>query len=295
MTRVKDGKKCPPRNSANSLRYKTTQHHFVAKVDGIGLAPLRNSMIMKLCYRQHPPSIGNPSKPTMKLDAQNLHVIYEDNHLLVLNKPANIVTQGAELGKPSLLGVAKDYIKWKYNKPGNVFLGVVSRLDTRVTGVIVFARTSKAASRLSEQFRNRTTEKRYWALVEQAVSPAAGEWTEYIRKEDEGFKVRVLRQPDARSKLAKLQYETKFVADAGCLLEIQLLTGRKHQIRAQLAAHGRPILGDKKYGSRCAFPNGIALHSRRLLIQHPTQNKTLEFVAPTPLAWKNFGVPELDA
>ncbi|MEZ6117853.1 MAG: RNA pseudouridine synthase [Pirellulaceae bacterium] len=164
-------------------------------------------------------------------------------------------------------------MKWKYNKPGNVFPGVVSRLDTRVTGVIVFARTSKAASRLNEQFRNRTTEKRYWALTEQAVSPAAGEWTDYIRKEDEGFKVRVVRQPDVRSKLAKLRYETKFAGVNWCLLEVQLLTGRKHQIRAQLAAHGRPILGDKKYGSRCAFPTGVALHSRRLTIQHPTQTK----------------------
>lgn len=213
-----------------------------------------------------------------------LNVLYEDNHLLALNKPPGIPTQGAEAGKPSLLTLAKAYIKDKHAKPGNVFLGVVSRLDAAVSGAVVFARTSKAAARLSEQFRQRTVHKVYWAVTVGAPAPSEV-CTDWLVKDEARQRMRVCGEGTADARLARLTYRRLQRLSGGWLLEVTLETGRKHQIRAQLAARGLAILGDRKYGSVRPFAAGIALHSRSLQLVHPTKGDPMTFVADPPAAW----------
>jgi 23S rRNA pseudouridine1911/1915/1917 synthase len=227
-----------------------------------------------------------------------LDVLYEDNHLLVVNKPAMLPTMGVADDRPSLLVAAKKYLAQKYDKPGNVYLGIVSRLDAPVTGVVLLARTSKAASRLARQFRDRDVKKTYWALVGGNVVPASGELVNFLRKDERHRRMHVTgpHEPDAQR--AELSYRTCSDRLAGgrggnqdsatSFLEVQLLTGRKHQIRVQLAQLGFPILGDRKYGSRRSFPVGVALHARRLVIMHPVQNTTLTIDAPLPAVWERW-------
>jgi len=217
-----------------------------------------------------------------------LHILFEDNHLLVVSKPAGLATMGVSKGESSLLSVAKEYIKQKYNKPGNVYLGVVSRLDSLVTGVVVFARTSKAASRLSEMYRTGQIEKTYWAIVSGVPQPEQGMLDNWLRKNEQQRKMEVTNSNAQSAKHAALTYRVLKKLNQRSLLEIDLQSGRKHQIRVQLAYHGHPVLGDKKYGSNNSFPNGIALHSRRLALLHPVKKKRLELVAPTPKVWKSF-------
>ncbi|MFC1758332.1 RluA family pseudouridine synthase [Planctomycetota bacterium] len=222
-------------------------------------------------------------------------VIYEDNHLLVVNKPAPLATMGVEDDRPSLIVDAKEYIGRKYDKPGNVFLGVVSRLDTPVTGVVVLARTSKAASRLSKQFRNRTVDKRYQALVDGHVIPEKGECTDWIVRHPRHRKVLIGKPTDDGAQEARLEYRTvqHLKAHDGSpqtMLEVNLLTGRKHQIRIQFGSRGHSILGDRKYGSDIPFPNGIALHGRWLMIEHPTKKIPMTFEAPLPKSWRRLGI-----
>lgn len=222
-----------------------------------------------------------------------MEVIYEDNHLLVVNKPAGLATMGVGEQEPSLWRSAKQYLKAKYSKPGNVYLGVVSRIDTPVTGVVVFARTSKAAARLSEQFREGTVQKRYWAIVERPPAPPQGRCEDRLVRADRQRKVHVVDEDDDAddARPAALEYRTLRRLPGGpTLLEIRLLTGRKHQIRVQLASRGWPILGDKKYGARSTFPGGIALHARQLTIDHPVRHEPLELVAPPPSSWSSAGV-----
>jgi 23S rRNA pseudouridine1911/1915/1917 synthase len=218
-----------------------------------------------------------------------LDVLYEDNHLLVLNKHAGIATQGARPGQPSLLELAKAYLKRKYQKPGNVYLGTVSRLDAAVSGVVVFARTSKAAARLSEQFRSHSTRKVYWAVVsgEPAEAESCSDW---LVKDESRQRMCLTRDRSAGGQLARLHYRRGQRLPRGWLVEIELETGRKHQIRAQLAARGLPILGDRKYGSREPFDGGIALHSRLLELSHPTRPERLALVAEPPDTWRRMGV-----
>jgi 23S rRNA pseudouridine1911/1915/1917 synthase len=210
------------------------------------------------------------------LPAPQLRVLYEDNHLLAVLKPPGIATQGAATGKASLVSQAKEYLRRKYRKPGNVFLGVVSRLDASTSGVVIFARTSKAAARLSEQLRERRVEKIYWALVEGIIEPAAGELVDYLAKDEAEQKMTVVRKQHPGAQEAKLSYRLQKKLNGVSLVEITLETGRKHQIRVQFAARQHPILGDKKYGSKREFPAGIALHCRRLVIEHPTKKTPLE-------------------
>jgi 23S rRNA pseudouridine1911/1915/1917 synthase len=217
-----------------------------------------------------------------------LDVLYEDNHLLALNKPAGIPTQGAEAERTSLLSLAKGYIKGKYHKPGNVYLGTVSRLDAAVSGVIVFARTSKAAARLTEQFRDRTVRKIYWAIVAGHPAPDAT-CDDWLAKDELRHRMRVVEAQSTAAAKARLTYRRLKPIGRSWLLEVTLETGRKHQIRAQLAARSLPILGDRKYGSRQAFPGGIALHSRLLQLVHPTRGEPLTFLAEPPPAWRSFG------
>ncbi|MDR2169824.1 MAG: RluA family pseudouridine synthase [Planctomycetaceae bacterium] len=177
-----------------------------------------------------------------------LNVIYEDNHLLVVFKPSGLATMGLPSGATTLLTLAKEYIKRKYNKLGEVYLGVVSRLDVPVSGVVLFARTSKAAARLNEQFRNHTVEKIYLAIVEGKISPSESDLTGNICEDKRHRKVKLTNGDNGKE--SKLHYRRLAYLGVNSLIEINLLTGRKHQIRAQLAAYGHPVLGDIKYGAK---------------------------------------------
>lgn len=221
-------------------------------------------------------------------------ILYEDNHLLVVNKPANVVTQGATFGEPSLGELAKQYLKTKYNKPGNVYLGIVSRLDKLTTGVIVLARTSKAAARLTQAFKQRKIQKTYQALVEKVEKVEKSEFppsltlTNYIRKNDAARRMEICAENDSRAQLAILHFELAGQYKAATHLNVKLETGRKHQIRLQLAHYGSPVLGDAKYGSQTSFAKGIALHSWKLSLEHPTTRVQLTFEAPLPSEWKSW-------
>jgi 23S rRNA pseudouridine1911/1915/1917 synthase len=221
-----------------------------------------------------------------------LRVIYEDNHLLAVAKPAGLATMGLAADRTSLVTLARDYLKHKYRKPGNVYLGVVSRLDAPVTGVVLFARTSKAAARLTEQFRSGAVRKTYWAVVERAPRPVADRCRHWLLKDDRAHRVRIVEQGTRGAKEARLRYRTLATASKGTLLEVILETGRKHQIRVQLAERGSPILGDAKYGARASFAGGLALHARSLELEHPVQRNPLRLVAPLPVSWKDMGIAE---
>jgi 23S rRNA pseudouridine1911/1915/1917 synthase len=244
-----------------------------------------------------------------------LDVLYEDNHLLAVNKPALLPTMGVADDQPSLLSVAKDYIREKYNKPGNVYLGIVSRLDAPVTGVVLLARTSKAAGRLSEQFRERDVSKLYWAIVEGHIEPAGGRLVDYMRKDERHRRMHIAPAGAAGAQRAELSYQLlardaekggsrqpdkatgssrevslTLSSSSGpiSLVEVRLLTGRKHQIRVQLAQAGFPIVGDRKYGGQRAFSPGIALHSRRLVVEHPVSKMQIEIEAAAPQSWRRL-------
>jgi 23S rRNA pseudouridine1911/1915/1917 synthase len=221
----------------------------------------------------------------------SLDILYEDNHLLVVNKPAGLPTQGAAAGEDSVVARARKYLKEKYHKPGNVYVGVVSRLDAAVTGVVVLARTSKSAARLSEQFRETAVTKTYWAVVESMPKQRTGTLVDRLEKDERQRKVIVVDAGGGQE--ARLRFRQLASLDPGqTLLEIHLETGRKHQIRVQLAHYGCPIAGDTKYGALQPFPKGIALHARRLEIAHPTQKTRLEFVAPLPKSWRWLDLDE---
>jgi 23S rRNA pseudouridine1911/1915/1917 synthase len=219
-----------------------------------------------------------------------LHVLYEDNHLLVLVKPAGLPTMGTPQGRPTLLTLAKEYIKQRCQKPGNVYLGVVSRLDAPVTGVVLFARTSKAAARLTEQFRTRTIEKSYWAIVEGVVEAAGGRLVDWLAEDERYRRMHIVGPTMPGAKEARLAYRRLSIVRNDSLVEVELETGRKHQIRLQFSQHGHAVVGDRKYGSREPFLQGIALHARRLVISHPTTGEQLEFEAPLPDSWRRFGI-----
>ncbi len=214
-----------------------------------------------------------------------LNVLFEDNHLLVVDKPAELPTMGVAADRPSLLSVAKEYIRQKYNKPGNVYLGIVSRLDAPVTGIVVIARTSKAAGRLSAAFRDRHVQKIYWAAVSGIPQPTNDTLEHHLRKDERHRRVHTTHADCPDAQLARLRYQTLSHNDRSALVEVELETGRKHQIRVQLAKVGHPVFGDRKYGSVEAFPNGIALHARRVVLQHPVRDEELSFTAPLPPSW----------
>jgi 23S rRNA pseudouridine1911/1915/1917 synthase len=218
------------------------------------------------------------------------HVLYEDNHLLALAKPAGLATMGTARGVPSLLVAAKEYIRQKYQKPGNVYLGVVSRLDAPVTGVVLLARTSKAAGRLARLFREGQVRKVYWAVVECPPEPFSGACQDWLRKNERERRMEVCEQDADGAKLARLAYRVLRRLPQGALVEIELLTGRKHQIRVQLAHRGWPIVGDRKYGARGRPSKAIALHSRCLEFQHPVRGTPMSLVAGIPAAWRRFGL-----
>ncbi len=211
-----------------------------------------------------------------------LSVIYEDNHILVVNKTAGLLVQGDKTGDKSLLDLAKKYIKNKYQKPGEVFLGLVHRLDRPTTGVIVLARTSKALSRLSQQFKERIPKKIYRAVVSGTPEPKAT-LEHYLRKNSSKNKSFHYPKNTPNTKKAILHYRSVKQLKSYHVLDIELETGRHHQIRAQLAAVGLHIIGDLKYGAKRPNKNGsIHLHARLLTLIHPTKKEEMTFLAPTP-------------
>ena len=212
----------------------------------------------------------------------DLSVIYEDNHIVVVNKAAGLLVQGDHTGDESLLDIAKQYIKGKYKKPGDVFLGLVHRIDRPTTGVVVLARTSKALTRLNKQFKDRIPKKVYQAIVSGTPEPSA-RLEHYLKKNSSQNKSFHYPKTTPNTKHAILRYRHLESLKTYHVLEIELETGRHHQIRAQLAAVGLHIKGDLKYGAKRPNPNGsIHLHARSLIFVHPTKKEEMEFIAPYP-------------
>lgn len=206
-----------------------------------------------------------------------INVIYEDNHLLVVEKPINIPTQEDNTKDKDLLTILKEYIKEKYNKPGNVYLGLVHRLDRPVGGIMVFARTSKAASRLSEQVRNKTFKKTYNAVVIGNIENT-GKLKDYLLKDEKRNIVKV----DEKGKEAILNFKKLNFKDNMSLVEINLETGRSHQIRVQMSHHGYPLFGDQKYNKNAKVGEQIALFAKKIEFAHPTTNELLTFELDLP-------------
>jgi 23S rRNA pseudouridine1911/1915/1917 synthase len=218
-------------------------------------------------------------------------ILYEDNHIIIVNKRSSDLVQGDGTGDESLDNIVRAYIKEKYNKPGDVFLGVVHRLDRPVSGCVVYARTSKALTRLSELFRTREVKKYYWAIVTDRPPAEEGILSGYLKKNEKQNKSYAYDKEVKGSKLAELSYRVLARSERYYLLEVDLQTGRHHQIRAQLAAAGCPIKGDLKYGApRSNEGGGISLHSRRVTFVHPVKNEEITAVAPLPddKIWKLF-------
>ncbi|MFN7676837.1 RluA family pseudouridine synthase [Flavobacterium sp.] len=213
----------------------------------------------------------------------NLQILHEDNHLIVINKRVGDIVQGDKTGDKPLSEVVKEYVKEKYNKPGEVFLGVVHRLDRPTTGIVVFARTSKALTRLNEMFSNRETQKTYWAIVKNRPENAEATLVHYLKRNEKNNTSKAHTKEIPESKIARLEYKIIKMLDNYFALEIHLHTGRHHQIRAQLAAINCPIKGDLKYGfDRSNSDGGIHLHARKLVFIHPVSKENIEIVAPTP-------------
>jgi 23S rRNA pseudouridine1911/1915/1917 synthase len=211
-------------------------------------------------------------------------ILYEDNHLLVVVKPPGILAQGDSTNRPNLLDQAKDYIRITYNKPGRAYLGLVHRLDRQVGGVMVFARTSKAAGRLSAQFRQKTTQKLYQAVVHGRFTPPDGELAGFLVRR--GRKTVHAAKTGGDAQEAILRYQTLTTGASSSLLDIQLFTGRRHQIRAQLSEAGHPIVGDPLYGSSLASKgDSIGLWAHTIVVTHPTRDEALTFTASPPPDW----------
>ncbi len=220
-----------------------------------------------------------------------LEILHEDNHVIVVNKKASDIVQADKTQDRTLGDDVKDYIKEKYEKPGAVFLGVVHRLDRPTSGALVFARTSKGLTRLNEQFRERNTKKTYWAIVEKEPKEKTGTLVHFLKKNEKQNKSYASLEETLGSKRASLEYKLIDKSDKYFLLEVELHTGRHHQIRSQLSTIGCIIKGDVKYGAKRSNPDGsICLHARYLEINHPTTKELIKITAPVPNEpiWKFF-------
>ena len=218
-------------------------------------------------------------------------VVYEDNHIVVVNKTSSEIVQGDKTGDTPLSEMVKQYLKEKYNKPGNVFIGVTHRLDRPVSGLVVFAKTSKALPRLNEMFRNGEVKKTYWAIVKECPKETEGELVHYLVRNEKQNKSYAYDKEVKDSKKAILDYKLIGHSQNYYLLEVHLHTGRHHQIRCQLAKMGCPIKGDLKYGSPRSNPDGsICLHSRKVSFVHPVSKELIELEAPVPEGnlWNGF-------
>ena len=220
------------------------------------------------------------------MDLRNLEILYEDNHLLAVNKPAGLLCQADASGDTTLVETAKAYLKSRYGKPGNVFVGLVHRLDRPVAGAMVLARTSKAAARLSAAFRAGRVEKIYRAVVAGSPPDPQGRLTHHLKKISREHRSRLVPPEAPGAKRASLDYRVLERRVGASLIEVALHTGRSHQIRVQLAAVGCPILGDQKYGVGTALTGrGIALYAWRLSFDHPTRPERIRIEAPAPAGW----------
>lgn len=217
-------------------------------------------------------------------------IVFEDNHLLVINKKAGQLVQGDKTGDLSLLDLIKNFIKVRDQKPGNVFLGLVHRIDRPTSGLVIYAKTSKALSRLTQMVKNREIKKTYWAVVPKTEIPKKQRLINYLQKNEKNNKATVFPKATEGAKEAILNYELIKTLDNFQLLEVDLETGRHHQIRAQLAKIGVPIKGDLKYGSARSNPDGgIHLHARALEFIHPVTKESIKITAPVPqndAVWK---------
>ena len=218
-------------------------------------------------------------------------VVYEDNHIIVVNKTASEIVQADKTGDTPLSETVKQYLKEKYQKPGNVFLGVTHRLDRPVSGLVIFVKTSKALTRLNEMFRAGEVKKTYWAVVKNAPKESEGELVHFLVRNEKQNKSYAYDKEVPNSKKAVLDYRLIGRSENYYLLEVDLKTGRHHQIRCQLAKMGCPIKGDLKYGSPRSNPDGsICLHARRVRFVHPVSKELIELKAPLPEGnlWKGF-------
>jgi 23S rRNA pseudouridine1911/1915/1917 synthase len=225
-------------------------------------------------------------------------ILFEDNHCIAVNKPAGLLTQGVPPGLPTLEAQVKDYLRQRYHKPGNVYLGIPHRLDRPVSGVVVFARNTKAARRLAEQFQQRQVEKIYWAALEGDVQPAEGTWEDWLRKVPEEARTERAEPGQAGAKRACLRYRCLGPCRGGTLVELRPETGRMHQLRCQAALRGWPVQGDMQYGARLPFgppaelprDRAIALHAHSLTFLHPIRFEPITVVAPLPPSWGELGI-----
>jgi len=214
---------------------------------------------------------------------ENLQILHEDNHIIVINKRAGDIVQGDKTGDKPLSDVVKEYIKEKYDKPGNVFLGTVHRLDRPTTGIVIYARTSKALERLNKMLRDKTIKKTYWAVVQNQPQKTADTLTNYLKKNPKNNKSTAFSKEVEGSKKAILHYKTLKNLDNYSLLEVDLETGRHHQIRVQLSNIGAIIKGDLKYGAKRSNKDGsIHLHARKIEFTHPVSKELIKITAPTP-------------
>lgn len=212
-----------------------------------------------------------------------MEILYEDNHIIIVNKASGEIVQGDKTGDEPLSETLKRYIKERDGKPGNVFMGVVHRLDRPVSGVVVFAKTSKALSRLNTMFASGDVHKTYWAVSRNMPDPPAATLTHYITTVEKSNKSYASASPKPGAKEARLAYRLIATGERYNLIEVRLMTGRKHQIRVQLSAIGCPVRGDLKYGDKRSNPDGsISLHARRICFVHPVSKKEIDVTAPVP-------------
>lgn len=217
-------------------------------------------------------------------------ILHEDNHVLIFNKAAGEIVQGDKTGDECLAETLKAYIAQRDGKPGKVFLGIPHRLDRPVSGIVVFAKTSKALSRLSEMFRTGDIHKTYWALCCKAPEKESGELTDWLLRNEKMNKSFIVKAGSQGAKEARLRYQLLGRTDRYSLVEVELLTGRHHQIRCQLAGMGCVIKGDLKYGAPRSNPDGgISLHSREIKFVHPVRKDKMDIIAPPPSSWKGIG------
>lgn len=224
------------------------------------------------------------------MNSDQLNILYKDNHLIAINKPSGVLVQGDETGDEPLSEIVKEYIKIRYNKEGAVFLGVVHRLDRPVSGVVVFARTSKALERMNALFKNRETKKTYWAIVDKKPYKAEATLIHWLRKNEQTNKVTCFEKETKDALPCELSYKILRQKNGLYLIEVRPITGRSHQIRVQLSAIGCPIVGDVKYGSSVGLGKSICLHARQLEFLHPVKKTEVIIEAETPHGefWNQF-------